>query len=161
MKALSPEKLKKVLNVSHLDGTPDQIRILAVRVGELINLNGHAWVEAQAPQLLAQWALILERNSERGATMSEEARAHVIIHGRVQGVFFRYETQRAAERIGVCGWVRNQADGTVEAVFEGPSEKVDQAIEWCWKGSPLSQVTDVKVEKEAPSGDFKSFSITY
>ena len=51
--------------------------------------------------------------------MEKQVRAHVIISGRVQGVFFRVETQRAAEQFGALGWVRNRPDGTVEAVFEG------------------------------------------
>lgn len=85
----------------------------------------------------------------------------MVISGRVQGVFFRVETQRAAERIGVYGWVRNQSDGTVAAVFEGPKQVVDQAIDWCWQGSPMSKVTDVNVQWESPSGEFDSFDITY
>jgi len=93
--------------------------------------------------------------------MEEKVRASVIISGRVQGVFFRVETQRAAERIGVYGWVRNQADGTVAAVFEGPKSKVGQAIDWCWQGSPMSKVTEVTVEWDTPSGKHASFDITY
>jgi len=92
--------------------------------------------------------------------MAKDVRAHVVISGRVQGVFFRVETQRAAESIGVRGWVRNRPEGTVEAVFEGQSEKVKQAIEWCWKGSPASQVSDVQLKWEDPQGDCPSFSIT-
>ena len=93
--------------------------------------------------------------------MEENARARVIISGRVQGVFFRAETQRAAERIGVHGWVRNQPDGTVAAVFEGSKQSVDQAVEWCWQGSPMSEVTDVAVNWETPSGQYNTFDITY
>jgi acylphosphatase len=84
-----------------------------------------------------------------------------MITGRVQGVFFRAETQRAAERIGVKGWVRNNPDGTVEAIFEGPADLVNQAVDWCWKGSPMSQVTDVKVQWGEPSLEFQAFSITH
>lgn len=93
--------------------------------------------------------------------MEKEVRAHAIIKGRVQGVFFRAETQQAAQRIGVCGWVRNKYDGTVEAVFEGSPQKVNQAIEWCWQGSPMSQVTDVDVKWEEPTKEFDTFSIRY
>ena len=93
--------------------------------------------------------------------MEETVRASVIISGRVQGVFFRAETQRAAERIGVRGWVRNQADGTVAAVFEGSKQDVDQAVEWCWQGSPMSKVTDVAVQWETPTGQHDRFDITY
>lgn len=93
--------------------------------------------------------------------MGKDVRAHVIISGRVQGVFFRAETQRAAQQIGVDGWVRNRSDGTVEAVIEGSPAKVDKTIEWCWKGSPMSQVTDVKVNWEDHTGEFDTFNITY
>lgn len=93
--------------------------------------------------------------------MEENVRARVVISGRVQGVFFRAETQRAAERIGVHGWVRNQPDGTVAAVFEGSKQSVDQAVEWCWQGSPMSEVTDVAVNWETPSGEYNTFDITY
>lgn len=93
--------------------------------------------------------------------MEENVRARVVISGRVQGVFFRAETQRAAERIGVHGWVRNQPDGTVAAVFEGSQQSVDQAVEWCWQGSPMSEVTDVAVHWETPSGQYNTFDITY
>ena len=51
--------------------------------------------------------------------MQEKVRAHTVISGRVQGVFFRMETKQAAERFGVSGWVKNRREGTVEAVFEG------------------------------------------
>lgn len=88
-------------------------------------------------------------------------RAHVIIAGRVQGVFFRAETQRAAQKIGVCGWVRNRPDGSVEAVFEGLEKDVDQAVAWCRTGSPMSQVTDVQMRREAYTGDFDTFDVTY
>jgi len=63
--------------------------------------------------------------------MSDHVRVHVIISGRVQGVFFRMETQRAARRLGVVGWVRNLPDGTVEAVLEGSRSQVDAMLDWC------------------------------
>lgn len=93
--------------------------------------------------------------------MADNARAHVIISGRVQGVFFRAETQRAAERIGVSGWVRNLPDGNVEALFEGPRERVDMAIQWAHQGSPASKVSDVQVSWEEYTGEYDYFRITY
>lgn len=93
--------------------------------------------------------------------MAENARARVIISGRVQGVFFRAETQRAAERIGVSGWVRNLPDGNVEALFEGPREQVDAAIEWSHQGSPASSVSNVHVSWEDYTGEHNRFRITY
>ena len=93
--------------------------------------------------------------------MENEARAHVIISGRVQGVCFRMETQRAAKRIGVSGWVKNRFDGTVEAVFEGDKKQVDQIIEWCRKGPSLSVVSNLEIAWESFTGEFKNFDITY
>lgn len=93
--------------------------------------------------------------------MEETARAHVIVSGRVQGVFFRAETKRAADRIGVAGWVRNRPEGTVEAVFEGEKKKVEAAVNWCRQGSPASQVTNVAVIWEPFEGTSRSFEISY
>jgi acylphosphatase len=93
--------------------------------------------------------------------MKDKTRAHAIISGRVQGVFFRMETMRAAQRIGVSGWVRNLRDGTVEAVFEGDKTRVDAIIQWCKEGPPHAHVTDVKVDYEQYAGEFESFEITY
>lgn len=93
--------------------------------------------------------------------MDEKKRVHVIISGKVQGVFFRMETQKAALDIGVTGWVKNRTDGAVEAIFEGDSERIDKMLAWCWKGSPRSEVRDVAVENEVYSGSFSDFRITY
>lgn len=92
--------------------------------------------------------------------MQEKARAHVIVSGIVQGVFFRVETKRAAEQIGVNGWVRNKPDGTVEAVFEGDKEKVDATINWCRKGPPTGRVDNVRITWETYQGEFTNFIIT-
>ena len=76
--------------------------------------------------------------------MENKVRAHAIIFGRVQGVFFRMETQSAAERIGgISGWVRNKRDGSVEAVFEGNETQVASIVEWCRKGPPRARVEKV------------------
>lgn len=72
--------------------------------------------------------------------------AHVYISGRVQGVFFRVETQRAAKRLGVQGWVRNLNDGRVEALFRGERLRIEKMIAWCRIGAPRSRVTDVEIE---------------
>ena len=92
--------------------------------------------------------------------MADKKRAHVIISGRVQGVFFRVNTQRAAERCGVAGWVKNLPDGTVEAVFEGDSQHVDAALEWCRAGDPPSRVDHVNLSWEPFTGEFGRFDIT-
>lgn len=88
-------------------------------------------------------------------------RAHVKISGRVQGVFFRYETQALAEEIGVKGWVRNTPDGGVEAVFEGEKEKVERMLDFCRRGPPGAKVIGVEVKWEPYRGEFSSFDIRY
>lgn len=91
--------------------------------------------------------------------MAEHGRAHLIITGRVQGVFFRMETRRAAERLGVTGWVRNLPDGTVEAVFEGTLDAVQKTIEWCRTGPRMAEVNEVRISWAQHSGEFDRFSI--
>lgn len=93
--------------------------------------------------------------------MKEKKTVHAIINGRVQGVFFRMETLRAAKRFGICGWVMNRPDGTVEAMFEGDADRVDAMLEWCRKGPPLAVVFDIDIEERAYSGVFADFSIRY
>ena len=93
--------------------------------------------------------------------MEKKVRAHTIISGRVQGVFFRVETKRAADGFGVFGWVKNRSDGTVEALFEGDQGRVDAMLEWCQEGPAHAQVSDVKVEWEDYAGEFTTFDITY
>jgi acylphosphatase len=91
--------------------------------------------------------------------MESKAGAHLIISGRVQGVCFRLETQRAAMRLGVAGWVRNRRDGTVEASVEGNRQDVIALIEWCKQGPPVSKVKNVAVTWKAYEGDEDTFSI--
>ncbi|MEM1586561.1 MAG: acylphosphatase [Candidatus Bathyarchaeia archaeon] len=88
-------------------------------------------------------------------------RAHVFVSGRVQGVFFRYETRLRAIQNNVTGWVRNLSDGRVEAVFEGDREAVEAMIEFCRKGPPGAKVKNVEVIWENPTGEFKDFRIRY
>lgn len=88
-----------------------------------------------------------------------ETRAHLVIHGRVQGVFFRYTTRETALSLGCTGWVKNNYDGTVEAVFEGPEEKVRRAVGWCRRGPSGAAVEKVDLEWEAPTGEFPGFEI--
>ena len=94
-------------------------------------------------------------------SMATKSRVHVIIRGRVQGVFYRMETQRAADRHGVFGWVKNRADGTVEAVFEGDKEKVDAVLDWCRRGPRHADVKGIDIDEESYTGEFKEFYITY
>jgi acylphosphatase len=86
-------------------------------------------------------------------------RCHVIISGKVQGVFFRSSTKSVAIELDITGWVRNRVDGVVEAVFEGEKENIEQMIDWCRKGPDLARVMDVKVISERYTGEFKSFEV--
>jgi acylphosphatase len=79
-------------------------------------------------------------------------RRRVIVSGRVQGVFFRASCAEAANALGVSGWVSNEPDGTVAAVFEGDADAVDGMIAWCHQGTPQAQVDDVTVTEEEPRG---------
>jgi acylphosphatase len=79
-------------------------------------------------------------------------RYRVLVSGRVQGVFFRDQCQQAARAHGVGGWVRNLADGRVEAVFEGEEEPVRRLVAWARHGPPAAVVTGVSVRAEPPEG---------
>jgi len=89
------------------------------------------------------------------------ANVHVLISGRVQGVFFRASTKQKAEQLGLKGWVRNTSDGNVEAIFEGPEDVINEMIEWCHRGPPLSKVTNVEIKKQKATNAFEDFSIRY
>jgi acylphosphatase len=86
-------------------------------------------------------------------------RVHVVISGQVQGVAFRANCQREANFLGVTGWVRNLWDGSVEALFEGPSEAVDSMLRWCFRGPTSAVVTGVEVTEAEPGPQYLSFHI--
>ncbi len=88
------------------------------------------------------------------------SRAHLIIYGKVQGVFYRASARDKALRIGISGWVKNIPEGRVEAVFEGEKNRVNRMIEWCKKGPSYSQVDEVAIEWEEPEGE-KHFEVRY
>ena len=90
-----------------------------------------------------------------------KARRHLIVEGYVQGVFFRASTQEKARELQVSGWVRNRWDGTVEILAEGEESRVVELIKWCQKGPPGASVTQVEVEEEPYTGEFKGFRIAY
>jgi acylphosphatase len=94
------------------------------------------------------------------STEAKTLRAHVFISGRVQGVNFRWYTQRKAQELGLTGWVRNLWDGRVEAVFEGDAGAVRQAVAWCHTGEPPARVADVDVTYAPFTGEFRSFRVT-
>ena len=87
--------------------------------------------------------------------------AHVIISGRVQGVSFRFATLQAAKEKKITGWVQNLPDGTVEAVFQGPEERINAMLEWCRQGPPLARVTNLAIDRRTRGDDFDQFEIRY
>ncbi|MBA2881678.1 acylphosphatase [Desulfosalsimonas propionicica] len=93
--------------------------------------------------------------------MTEKKAVRAVIKGKVQGVCYRMETARAAEEHKVNGWVRNRADGTVEAVLEGEAKNVDNMLNWCRQGPPGASVTDVEVEEKSYTGEYSDFTIRY
>ncbi|RUM48023.1 MAG: acylphosphatase [Hyperthermus sp.] len=96
-----------------------------------------------------------------GASGDEKVRAYIRIYGVVQGVFFRANMQRVARSLGVNGWVRNVADGSVEALVEGERAKVEELIKWALRGPPAARVERVIVEFREYRGDLSDFVIRY
>jgi acylphosphatase len=84
--------------------------------------------------------------------MSDVARSHVVVHGRVQGVFFRDSCRREADTRGVAGWVTNRPDGAVEAVFEGDPDAVAALVDFCRRGPRSADVDSVEESSEEPEG---------
>lgn len=88
-------------------------------------------------------------------------RIRAIICGRVQGVFFRHNTKKVADKLSVKGWVRNNPDNSVEIVAEGSDDTIDKLIEWCRKGPIGAKVDKLDIKEEKPKNEFKNFSIIY
>jgi len=80
-------------------------------------------------------------------------RRRVVVHGRVQGVFFRDSCERMASSAGVSGWVRNRNDGAVEAVFEGEADAVERMVGWAREGPRRADIDRVEVSEEEPVGE--------
>ncbi len=89
------------------------------------------------------------------------SRANVIFKGKVQGVFFRANTERKAIELRIAGWVRNRDDGSVQAVFEGPKNRIDELISWCQKHQPYAKVDDIEINWEEYQNEFDDFEIRY
>lgn len=91
----------------------------------------------------------------------EKIRAHIFVFGRVQGVFFRENTKKKAEKSGVQGWVKNLRDGRVEAVFEGDRQNVEKLVNWARKGPIWAKIEALDVIWEDYQAEFKAFEIRY
>lgn len=83
---------------------------------------------------------------------------HVLVRGRVQGVFFRASTQEKANELGLAGWVRNLPDGRVEARVEGERDAVNEMLAWLRQGPPAAEVEDIDMEPVEP-GNRRSFDV--
>ena len=88
-----------------------------------------------------------------------KSRAHIKIQGRVQGVFFRASTLDKATELGLKGWVRNNADGSVEVVAEGPKEKIEKLIAWSHEGPRHAVVNNVEVIWADCLDEYSDFTI--
>jgi acylphosphatase len=89
----------------------------------------------------------------------DRARARVHVSGRVQGVFFRDSTRQKAQELGLHGYVKNTAEGDVEALFEGPKGSVDEMVRWCEEGPQHASVENVSADYEAPGDDLTGFVV--
>ncbi len=86
---------------------------------------------------------------------------HVIVEGRVQGVCFRDYTRRQAHQLNLSGWVRNNRDGTVEAIFMGTENDVQSMLDWLRQGSPGSKVDNIRISEVRPEEEYATFEIRY
>ncbi|MBI2132765.1 MAG: acylphosphatase [Candidatus Tectomicrobia bacterium] len=98
------------------------------------------------------------RAPARKAPVADE-RVHLLIRGRVQGVWFRASARKEAQALGLAGWARNRPDGAVEVEAEGPSGALDALIAWCRKGPPLARVDEVQIERGGASGELRGFEV--
>ncbi|HEY3820879.1 MAG TPA: acylphosphatase [Polyangiaceae bacterium] len=87
-------------------------------------------------------------------------RVHLIVRGRVTGVFFRAATQREAKRLGITGWVKNRPDGAIEMVAEGEEEAIKEMVSWANHGPSAARVDSVDVRWRGYTGEFSDFRIT-
>lgn len=88
-------------------------------------------------------------------------RIEAVIHGHVQGVSFRYYTQREAQQLGVVGWVANRADGTVQVVAEGDEAKLEQLASFLHQGPSRARVTRVQLDWQKATNEFDRFHVRW
>ena len=88
-------------------------------------------------------------------------RASIVVSGMVQGVFFRHNTNKIANKLGLVGYVRNLDDGSLEVVAEGDDEKINELISFCRVGPSGARIDDIKIEFSKPTNEFKEFGIRY
>jgi acylphosphatase len=91
--------------------------------------------------------------------MNNQRHVHLIITGRVQGVWFRASTQETADNLGIKGWVRNLPDLSVEVDAIGETDVIEQFIQWCYKWPPGARVKNIEIKELEPVDDFQNFKI--
>ncbi|MDR4511555.1 MAG: acylphosphatase [Nitrososphaeraceae archaeon] len=91
----------------------------------------------------------------------EHVRVHLVVSGKVQGVYFRKHLQEISTENNVTGWVRNLKNGDVESILEGLKSDVDKVVEWCHKGPQDSRVDKVEILYERFIGEYTDFKIVY
>ena len=89
------------------------------------------------------------------------ARVHIVVEGRVQGVCFRFECRHLAAQLGLRGWVKNLDDGSVEIAAEGEKDQVDRLVAWSRKGPAGAYVTACRAIPEPPTGECGSFEVMF
>ena len=90
-----------------------------------------------------------------------EKRYRITVSGRVQGVFFRHNTKKTAQKLGLKGYVINLDNGNVEIVAQGSEENLKRLLEFCRKGPMFARVDDVKVKEEKTGNEFEGFEVRY
>ena len=92
--------------------------------------------------------------------MVEES-VHILVTGKVQGVFFRQATKVVAVKNNVTGWVKNLESGQVEILLEGDAQNVNSVIDWCHNGPANSRVDEIKIKQKEFSGQYSNFEVLY
>lgn len=93
--------------------------------------------------------------------MAQPVRVHILIKGRVQGVFFRENTKQKARELGLTGWVRNLDSNDVEAVIEGPKEQIEKLVDWIKEGPALAKVDGAEVAWSECKDEFNEFVVRH
>lgn len=88
-------------------------------------------------------------------------RVHLIVEGRVQGVWYRDSTRLKATELEIKGWVKNRSDGTVEIVAEGDESDIRRFVEWCHEGPPFAVVSKIRESSQEYRNEFNSFNIVF
>ncbi len=99
--------------------------------------------------------------SARSDSDDTRSRVHVVISGKVQGVFFRANVRDLALKLNVNGWIKNLPNGRVEAMFEGKNDDVEKMINFCKTGPLGAKVDDIEVKREDYRGEFSGFTIRF